>query len=64
MNGIFKIVSSNYLDTTYYEYYYPERYIANAAYPTLPNGVSNGFGAIYSPEGTSVGRYDPSDTIR
>ena len=26
VTAIFKVVSSNYLDTTYYEYYYPERY--------------------------------------
>jgi hypothetical protein len=64
VTAVFKVVSSNYLDTTFYEYYYPEKYIPNNNYEVLPNGISNGFRSIYSPNGESIGNYDPGDTIR
>jgi hypothetical protein len=65
VTAIFKVVSSNYLETTFYDYYYPEKYMSTglADYQVLPNGVINGFNSIYTRSGDSVGRYDPSDTI-
>ena len=66
VTAIFKVVSNNYLDTTYYEYYYPERYFdeEKSSYEVLPNGVVNGFSALFTSGGRSRGKYDPYDTIK
>lgn len=66
VKALFKIVTSNYLDTTYYQYYYPESYIESdkSGYQQLPNSIYNGFSSIYNKDtGKSIGRFDPLDTI-
>lgn len=64
-----KVMTPNYLDSSYYEYYYPQNYMAEniSSYRVLPNGVVNGFDALYRYDGAfnneSIGKYDPQDTM-
>ena len=61
----FRIVTPNFLDVAYYEYYYPDKFYK----PTidklqiLPNGVKNGFTTLYHYDNKynniSIGHYDP-----
>lgn len=61
-------MSPNYLDSSFYEYYYPQSYIEeNVSYRTLPNGVKNGFDSLYKNDGMynnqSIGKYDGNNTM-
>lgn len=64
-----KVMTPNYLESSFYEYYYPQSYIDEniSQYRTLPNGVKNGFDALYKYDGNfnnqSLGKYDPNDTM-
>jgi len=44
-----KVMTPNYLDSAFYEYYYPQDYIQDniSSYRVLPNRVYNGFDALY-----------------
>lgn len=62
-------MSPNYLDSSFYEYYYPQSYIEEnvSSYRTLPNGVKNGFDSLYKNDGMynnqSIGKYDGNNTM-
>ncbi len=64
-----KVMTPNYLDSAFYEYYYPQNYMTQnvSDYRVLPNGVVNGFDSLYKYDSKfnneSIGRYDPSDTM-
>ncbi len=51
-----KVMTANYLDSAFYEYYYPQNYMVEnvSQYRVLGNGVINGFDALYKYDGSSI----------
>lgn len=65
INANIKILTDGYLNSTYYDFYYPEEYIKADmdTYTRLPNGVYDGFCSIYDQNGNSKGKYNENDTL-
>lgn len=64
--GDFKVLTPKYLNSTFYQYYFPEEYLTDSGgYWQLPNGLPDGFNSIYTGVGgsESVGKFNPNDTL-